>query len=154
MLRPPTFAALARTLEEAKDAGEPYQVVHFDGHGAWLDAERATAENPARGLSRTMFSLVSPARPGTHGFLVFEDPRGGGSQQLVDGPALGGLLAGAGVPVLVLNACRSAHSDLVTEPETVARELDAHQRVRAYGSLAQEVMDAGVAGVARFSGEV
>ncbi len=49
--------------------------------------------------------------------------------------------------MLVLNACRSAHADLVTEPDTVSSELDAHQRVRAYGSLAQEVMDAGVAGV-------
>ena len=57
------------------------------------------------------------------------------------------LLADAGVPVLVLNACRSAHADLVAEPETVAEEADAHRRVRAYGSLAQEVMDAGVAGV-------
>jgi tetratricopeptide (TPR) repeat protein len=166
VLRPPTFAALARALEEAKDAGQPYQVVHFDGHGTWLDAEAAAEANPAGGLSRTMFSLVSPARAGPHGFLVFEDPRGGGGQQLVDGPALGGVLAGAGVPVLVLNACRSAHADLATRPETVTRELDAHQRVRAYGSLAQEVMDAGVAGVvamgynvyvvtaARFIGEV
>jgi hypothetical protein len=48
--------------------------------------------------------------------------------------------------VLVLNACRSAHAGLATEPEQDAG-LDAHGRVRAYGSLAQEVMDAGVAGV-------
>ena len=110
--------------------------------------------------------MVSPPRPGSHGFLVFEDPGGGGKQQLVDGPALGAALAGAGVAVLVLNACRSAHADLATEPETVTGEGDAHRRVRAYGSLAQEVMDAGVAGVvamrynvyvvtaARFIGEV
>ena len=65
----------------------------------------------------------------------------------MDGPVLGRLLADAEVPVLVLNACRSAHADLVTAPETVKAELDAHERVRAYGSLAQEVMDAGVAGV-------
>ena len=47
----------------------------------------------------------------------------------------------------MLNACRSAHADLLTAPETLAEEMDAHQRVRAYGSLAQEVMDAGAAGV-------
>ena len=85
---------------------------------------------------------------------------------LVDGPALGRLLVDADVPVLMLNACRSAHADLVAEPETVTEELDAHEQVRAYGSLAQEVMDSGVAGVvamrynvyvvtaARFIGEV
>jgi tetratricopeptide (TPR) repeat protein len=147
VLRPPTFAELGRVLEAARAAGEPYQVVHFDGHGAWLDAQAAGGEVPAGGFSPNQFSMVSPPRPGSHGFLVFEDPGGGGKQQLVDGPALGGLLAGAGVEVLVLNACRSAHADLVTEPETAEREADAHRRVRAYGSLAQEVMDAGVAGV-------
>jgi tetratricopeptide (TPR) repeat protein len=147
VLRPPTFAALARVLEQAKAAGEPYQVVHFDGHGAWLDAQAATAAAPAGGFNRNMFSVVSPPREGEHGFLVFEDPADKGRQQLVDGPVLGQLLADTGVPVLVLNACRSAHAGLATEPGTVAEELDAHRRVRAYGSLAQEVMDAGVAGV-------
>src|SRR5439155_17910224 len=38
VLRPPTFAHLARTLRAAKDHGNPYQVVHFDGHGVWGDA--------------------------------------------------------------------------------------------------------------------
>jgi hypothetical protein len=146
VLRPPTFAALARVLEQAKAAGEPYQVVHFDGHGAWLDAQAVTAAAPAGGFNRNVFSVVSPPREGEHGFLVFEDQVGKG-QQLVDGPALGQLLVDAGVPVLVLNACRSAHAGLATEPGTAAGELDAHRRVRAYGSLAQEVMDAGVAGV-------
>ena len=99
------------------------------------------------GFSREVFSLVSPPRPGSHGFLVFEDPglRGGSSWWTARRWAR--LLADAGVPVLVLNACRSAHADLATEPETVTGEGDAHRRVRAYGSLAQEVMDAGVAGV-------
>jgi len=166
VLRPPTFAQLARVLQAAKAAGEPYQVVHFDGHGAWLDVQAAGGEVPAGGFNRNVFSLVSPPRPGAHGFLVFEDPETAGGQQLVDGPALGALLADAGVAMLVLNACRSAHADLVTEPEAVSGEGDAHRRVRAYGSLAQEVMDAGVAGVvamrynvyvvtaARFIGEV
>jgi tetratricopeptide (TPR) repeat protein len=157
LLRPPTFAQLTRVLGQARDQGEPYHAVHFDGHGTYLDAGAGAGE----------FALVSPPRPGPHGYLVFEDPApGGGTWQLVDGPALGRLLADAGVPVLVLNACRSAHADLVAAPETVTAEQDAHRRVRAYGSLAQEVMDAGVAGVvamrynvyvvtaARFIGEV
>ena len=169
VLRPPTFTELTRALGAARAAGSPYHVVHFDGHGAYLDATiAATAlETSAVGLDRNAFSLVSPPRPGPHGYLVFEDPRGGGNQQLVDGPALANLLVDAGVPVLVLNACRSAHADLVPAPEEAAGlDLDAHRRVRAYGSLAQEVMDAGVAGVvamrynvyvmtaARFIGEV
>ena len=145
VLRPPTFGRLCEVVEAARAAGRPYHVVHFDGHGAWLDAE-AAAEGAGE-LSSQVFSVVSPPRRGSHGFLVFEEAGGGGRQQLVDGPALGGVLAGAGVGVLVLNACRSAHADLVTEPESVAGEADAHARVRAYGSLAQEVMDAGVAGV-------
>ena len=147
VLRPPTFAQLARVLEQAKAAGSPYQVVHFDGHGAYLDVGAAVGRTLATGFDQNMFSLVSPPQPGAHGYLVFEDPHGSGGQQLVDGPALGRLLVDAGVPVLVLNACRSAHADLATKPETVTAEADAHRRVRAYGSLAQEVMDAGVAGV-------
>jgi tetratricopeptide (TPR) repeat protein len=143
VLRPPTFAQLTRALEAAQAAGIQYHVVHFDGHGAWLGEDQMAAA--ATGGSRR-HSLVSPPRPGAHGFLEFEDP-GGGGKQFVDGPALGKLLARCGVPVLVLNACRSAHADLVTAPDTVAAEMDAHQRVRAYGSLAQEVMDAGAAGV-------
>ena len=148
VLRPPAFGELARVLEAAKNAGEPYQVVHFDGHGTWLDEQTAAGGAPGGGFSREVFSLVSPPRPGSHGFLVFEDPDTPGRQQLVDGPALGAALAGGGVAVLVLNACRSAHADLAAVPETVTGEGDAHRRVRAYGSLAQEVMDAGVAGVA------
>jgi tetratricopeptide (TPR) repeat protein len=150
VLRPPTFAALAKVLGEARERGEPYQVVHFDGHGAWLDAaEAAEAAGSGAGgeFGREVFSLVSPPRAGSHGYLVFEDPQSGGGQQLVDGPALGRVLADGGVPVLVLNACRSAHAGLVTTPQEPGAEAEAHGRVRAYGSLAQEVMDAGVAGV-------
>ena len=145
VLRPPTFAQLARFLQTAKAAGSPYHVVHFDGHGAWLGDE-AVAAGSVGGFDQQRFSVLSPARSGSHGYLVFEDPSVRENQQLVDGPALGQLLVDGGVPVLVLNACRSAHAGLATEPERDAR-LDAHGRVRAYGSLAQEVMDAGVAGV-------
>src|SRR5262249_51896378 len=36
LLRPPTFDQLGRVLSQAKAAGQPYHVVHFDGHGAYL----------------------------------------------------------------------------------------------------------------------
>jgi tetratricopeptide (TPR) repeat protein len=152
VLRPPTFAQLATVLQAARVRGEPYHVVHFDGHGAWLN-DATLAAGSVQELGRDRFSVLSPPRPGSHGYLVFEDPAVRGNQLLVDGPALGQLLADTGVPVLVLNACRSAHAGLATQPEQdTAPEhdgvgLDAHGRVRAYGSLAQEVMDTGVAGV-------
>lgn len=144
VLRPPGFARLATVLHAARDAGTPYHVVHFDGHGVWADpAEEGWLRESA--LDAAGWSLVSPQRPGAHGYLLFEDPQRPGSLQLADGPALGTLLADAGVPLLVLNACRSAHAEPPSAPEPGA--VDPHGRIRAYGSLAQEVMDAGVAGV-------
>jgi hypothetical protein len=35
ILSPPTFAALQTELTRAADAGQPYDVVHFDGHGVY-----------------------------------------------------------------------------------------------------------------------
>jgi hypothetical protein len=146
VLRPPTFAQLTRTLRDASNDGHPYRVVHFDGHGVWgdtSDAEwlRKAIRVPEAGPAARW--LVSPARPGAHGYLEFENPRLAGNTQLVDGPILGNLLADAGVGLLVLNACRSAQADTTPGPVIA----DPHAEVRAYGSLAHEVMDAGVAGV-------
>ncbi len=149
VLRPPTFAQLARELEAAKRAGQPYHVVHFDGHGAYLGKAQVEAAQigGAGRLDPLRYSVLSPVRDGSHGFLLFEDPGTVGNAQLVDGPALGRLLVETGVPVLVLNACRSAHADLATQPRSAADHLDVHERVRVYGSLAQEVIHAGVGGV-------
>ena len=144
MLRPPGFAELARVLHIARDNGTPYHVVHFDGHGVWADpGDEGWLREVAPGAAG--WWVVSPPRPGAHGYLLFEDPQRSGVLQLADGPALGRLLADAGVPLLVLNACRSAHAG----PPAAAGpgSSDVHGRIRAYGSLAQEVMDAGVAGV-------
>ncbi len=178
VLRPPTFERLSRVLHEAHAAGQPYHVVHFDGHGAYGLADKlVVGGNP--------YSFAD-ARPGRHGYLAFENGALPDNTELVDGPALGRLLAEAGVPVLVLNACRSAHADeeqrtknqeqSTTEtgrggeaetdqrkgvlhtpppatppPDTPTSATpppdNPHEQVRAFGSLAQEVMDAGVAGV-------
>ncbi len=35
VLNPPTLPALRTELERARNAGEPYHVVHFDGHGVY-----------------------------------------------------------------------------------------------------------------------
>ena len=125
VLRPPTFEQLAHTLRNAKAEGKPYHLVHFDGHGIWIE---------------------SGPRPGGHGYVVFENPVLEQNQHLVDGPALGRLLAETGVPVLVLNACQSAFASPPAQPVTIAPD-NPHAETRALGSLAQEVMDAGAAGV-------
>ncbi len=178
VLRPPTIEQLGRALREAKAAGKPYHVVHFDGHGVYGDAEAVR-----RSLNPDQFR---DSRPGQHGYLVFEQPALSDNRDPLGGPDLGRLLVETGVPVLVLNACRSAHAEGDPRPETrdprpVAQgdeatgrrgdgapngaeanselrtqnselntqssELSPHEHVRAFGSLAQEVMDAGVAGV-------
>jgi tetratricopeptide (TPR) repeat protein len=126
LLRPPTFEQLARKLREAKDRDEPYHVVHFDGHGAYGESDQ---------------------RPGEHGYLMLENPALDRNLEPVGGPAVGSLLAETNVPVLVLNACRSAHAHPPAAPVLVASAPNPHAEARAFGSLAQEVMDAGVAGV-------
>ena len=112
-------------------------------------------------------SVAGPVRPGQHGYLIFEDPDSPANRQFADGPTLGRLLTATGVPVLVLNACRSAYTEAPgrpaepdaqpegTGPGPAAEAAegsteptdDVHARIRAYGSLAAEVADTGVPGV-------
>jgi tetratricopeptide (TPR) repeat protein len=171
LLRPPTFEELGKALRRAKAAGKPYQVVHFDGHGGFLDMERFLTqvrekEDRERALLAEVLQLdrerlaafspetlyPHPPRPGARGYLLFESAQEGAGERFVDGPELGALLKETGVPVLVLNACRSAHGETAA-PSAPAGEAapptepDPHRQVRAWGSLAQEVMDAGAAGV-------
>ncbi|MDQ5823114.1 MAG: CHAT domain-containing protein [Chloroflexota bacterium] len=178
VLRPPTYDRLAQVLRAAKDAGRPYHVVHFDGHGVFLDVQelfdnwdkqkkeeeirRYLEELRLIGFDPARFSphVIYPRQPiaGQRGYLLFENPESEYNNRLVDGPDLGALLREADVPLLVLNACRSAHAEAAPAPDAVGdgtepgeatrtKTLDAHAKVRAYGSLAQEVMDAGVTGV-------
>ena len=62
VLRPPTLDALAEALAEAAAAGEPFQVVHFDGHGVL--AGRRRPGRARRGCTR----IAAP-----EGVLVFQD---------------------------------------------------------------------------------
>jgi tetratricopeptide (TPR) repeat protein len=147
VLRPPTFEQLARVLRQAKADRKPYHVVHFDGHGTY--AEVNESGTIANWLHRMVPLVLSGSRTGKHGFLLFENPADKDNFQLVDGPVLGRLLVETDVPLVVLNACRSAHAEAPTEPERAQADTVAnpHAQVRAIGSLAQEVMDAGVTGV-------
>jgi hypothetical protein len=89
VLRPPTLQALVDTLAGARAAGKPFQVVHFDGHGA-LTGQRAWMGAP----------LGFDADAG--GVLVFEKP-GGGAEE-VAAEKVAAVLGAARVPVVVLNA--------------------------------------------------
>jgi hypothetical protein len=124
VLRPPTLDGLGRVLRAAHDRGQPFRIVHFDGHGVYKDLFGGGHER---------------------GYLVFEDPAGVENRALVNGTKLGRLLARYGVRILVLNACRSAHVGLVASPDVPGNGTAA--AVSAYGSLASEIIRAGVAGV-------
>lgn len=148
VLRPPTFEQLGKTLRQAKQAGQPYHVLHFDGHGTYGDFSKKSALQEILNVL-SPFVLYGDTRKGAHGYLLFENPQAKENLRLVDGPSLGKLLKETGVPVLVLNACRSAHAETPETPDKAATATpgDLHSKVRALGSLAQEVMDSGVAGV-------
>ena len=96
VLRPPTLGALGGVLGEAVAAGRPFQVVHFDGHGALLSRQADAGPGGRPGMM---------TGPGAVGVLVFERP-GGGSDE-VTASKVAAVLRGAGVPVVVLNACQS-----------------------------------------------
>jgi tetratricopeptide (TPR) repeat protein len=134
VLRPATFSRLAEVLRKAADAGRPYHVVHFDGHGTYRDltslqdteADSQSGAAVRQGGSggggirvsplRYGMSVAGEKRAGHHGYLIFEDPDSPSNQQLADGPTLGKLLTATGAPVLVLNACRSAFTEAQSRP--------------------------------------
>jgi hypothetical protein len=141
VLRPPTFARLGDVLRLANAAGDPYHVVHFDGHGTYEDLNARYAGEPPKNL---------------RGYLAFENAAFGGNRELVHGTILGSLLAETAVAVLVLNACRSAHAETIATPEKAQEEMrtattsantEIQEPARVFGSLAQEVVNAGVPGV-------
>ena len=120
VLRPPTFDALRQAVRRAADAGEPFHVVHFDGHGVMPG--RAGGGGAVIGGRAAMMS-----GPG-EGLLAFEQPGGGGHD--VTASKVAAVLAQGRVPVVVLNACQSG---------AVGKELEA--------SVATALLKAGCAAV-------
>jgi tetratricopeptide (TPR) repeat protein len=101
LLHPATYPALEAELARAQQAGEPYHVVHFDGHG------------------------VYDRRVGLGG-LCFEDPSDsnkltGRRHQTVLTNKLGPLLNNYRIPLVLLDACQSAQAEAGSE--SVASEL-------------------------------
>lgn len=140
-LRPPTFERLQAVLTDAKAAGRPFHIVHFDGHGMYEDLERTPWADWLRAINA--LTLGGP-HGGKHGYLLFEHPASETKIRPVSGAELGKLLHDTGVPALILNACQSAMSEAAERPATAA---DVHDEVRAIGSLAQAVIDQGIPAV-------
>ncbi|MEV4767741.1 tetratricopeptide repeat protein [Micromonospora humida] len=97
VLRPPTLENLEQVLRTAQVAGEPFQIVHFDGHGEFRSSSRAGGIGWGRKASQ-MAEL--------RGELAFEGRAGG--TDWVSADRVARVFAVAQVPVVVLNACRSA----------------------------------------------
>jgi CHAT domain len=138
VLRPPTYEQLAKELRLAKQNGEPYHIVHFDGHGVYADP--ASVDSAGQGLSNVMLRAETT---GPRGYLIFEDEESETRSKPVDGFKIGPLLD-AGVPILVLNACQSAEARSTPNDDALA---STREEIEAYGSLAQAIVDAGAAGV-------
>jgi len=79
ILRPATFGALELAVQRAAQAGQPFHVVHFDGHG-----------------------LMPAGTAGGEGALAFDQPGGGSDYAGVSKVAA--LLAAGQVPLTVLTA--------------------------------------------------
>lgn len=126
--RPGTLAALVDALERARHDGRPYHVVHFDGHGTTLPLE------------------------GGVGALCFENDAGGLDQ--VRATQLGDLLSRFNIPLVVLEACRTATKSFAQDTVAGALLREGVGTVLAMGhavhvDMTRELMAAFYAGVAR-----
>lgn len=104
VLMPPTRPALEQALQQARAAGKPFAVVHFDGHGIF-DREH--------GL----------------GGLCFEDPADSAKlherrMALVHADELAALLRDYRIPLVFLDACQSAQTDADPTASVAARLLE------------------------------
>ena len=87
--RPATLKALVAALEQAKDDERPYHVVHFDGHGTTIPHEAGI------------------------GALCFEQDDG--RLDLVRADQFGDLMSRYRIPLVVLEACRTATKTFARE---------------------------------------
>lgn len=146
-LRPPTFERLQKALNDSQAAGQPFHIVHFDGHGIYADLSETTLADWLKAIN----ALTLGSQPkGKHGYLLFEHPGSDEKMRPVSGSELGQLLHDTGVPVLALNACQSAMHEAEQHSGVADQEPNAgtiHNEVRAIGSLAQAVVDQGIPAV-------
>jgi tetratricopeptide (TPR) repeat protein len=104
ILTPPTFKALEETLDKAAAAGEPFDVVHFDGHG------------------------VYDRRVGL-GALCFEDPKDaekleGRAVELIHAEKLAEVIRDRRIPLVFLEACQTAKTEEDPTASVAAKLLE------------------------------
>ncbi len=116
VLRPPTFSACAQALRDAARRGEPFDIVHFDGHGLHVGTGEEGGGNLPKG-----------------GYIIFEDENGE-EVRGISGREFGALIAETGTASVVLNACRSSYSGASTKGTSDST---------AIASFATEVVRAG-----------
>lgn len=101
--RPPTLARMEAMLRDAQRAGDSYDVVHFDGHGTFLPEQQI-------------------------GALCFEqsdDGSGESKTDLIPADQLGNLFADVKIPLVVLEACRSAQMKTIVFRSIAPRLIQA-----------------------------
>jgi tetratricopeptide (TPR) repeat protein len=111
LVRPGSYAALVRHLEESRDArGDGYyQIVHFDLHGSLLTYEQyqqaEAAVSPHFFKSGYGQKEIAPY-PGYRAFLSFNGAAAGQSDLVAD-EIIAELLQSHKIPIAILNACQS-----------------------------------------------
>ncbi|HEV7857606.1 MAG TPA: tetratricopeptide repeat protein [Pyrinomonadaceae bacterium] len=105
VLTPPTFPALEETLLKADEAEEPFDVIHFDGHGVY---------DPTVGLG---------------GALCFEDPNEtqkleGRVVELIHAGKLAEVIRDHRIPLVFLEACQSAKTEADPTASVAAKLLE------------------------------
>lgn len=93
LLRQPTFPALCAAIKEAEAAGQPFSVVHFDGHGVF-DAHK--------GLGALCFESAEPGE---------QQKLEGRKTHVVYADELLAELRGYRIPFFFLDACQSAMAE-------------------------------------------
>ena len=96
VLRPPTLHRFEQIVESAANENVPFQVVHFDGHGAFT----AVPSAGGGGVPDPLRFVAS-----RRGVLSFENAQGGA--EYVSAEKVGQVLAAGKAPLVVLNACQS-----------------------------------------------
>lgn len=108
VLNPPTLPALRTELERARDAREPYHVVHFDGHGVY------SRQVGLGGLCFEHPDDLGKLDERRHLTVFTQD-------SAEHGTGLGSLLREHRIPIVFLEACQTAQAEKASE--SVASEL-------------------------------
>ncbi|MCA0353988.1 MAG: tetratricopeptide repeat protein [Chloroflexi bacterium] len=128
-LRPPTYDQLARRLQ---DTTKPVHILHFDGHGGF----------PKIQPTSTLYKSANVPQ----GVLSFE--KADYKVDTVEARRFAELLNGAGVRLVLLDACQTSVMD------TSASDDAEYQRQQALSSVATQLLTAGVPAVVAMSASV